>query len=353
MRIDSFSIAMSAHTRTIEIHKKEVSLRMWTGSGSEQPTLQEEKVTISGEAKNFLAVQHLNTGTEVVEKEEIKLEISEKDKQKLLLVQKMLEMLTGKKIRFYLPDEIKISRLEENPDLCSRLQNAPGNVQAVNGWGLEYNYNESRYERQSLAFRSKGIIKTADGREISFSLELNMSREFMSHININIRKGDAAKDPLVINFNGTAPALTGEKISFDIDCDGTDDVIPFLAPGSGLLAMDLNEDGIINNGSELFGPKSGNGFAELLQYDGDRNNWIDENDPIYERLRIWTKDENGSDVLLALGQKGIGAIYVGNIGTYFELKNDQNELQGKVQKTGIFISEKGTAGTVQHIDLVL
>jgi hypothetical protein len=31
----------------------------------------------------------------------------------------------------------------------------------------------------------------------------------------------------------------------------------------------------------LFGPQTGNGFAELAEYDEDKNNWIDENDSIY------------------------------------------------------------------------
>lgn len=353
MRIDSYAVAMSASTKTTEIHHKEESLKVWAGSIPEADGLLEDVINISDDARNLLATSNLAAGTAVEEKGEIKLKISEKDKQKLLLIQKMLEKLTGKKLRFCIPEEITIRGQKENTLNCSWLGNTMDNSQPVRGWGLEYSYSESHYEKQTLFFRSEGIIRTADSREINFSIELNMSREFASRININIRGGDAAKDPLVINFSGTAPALNGEKISFDIDCDGRDDTIPFLAPGSGFLVLDLNEDGIINNGSEMFGPQSGNGFEELSQYDEDRNNWIDENDPIYNRLRIWTKDETGKNVLLALGIKGIGAIYLGNTGTYFEMKNAQNELLGKIQKTGIFIREDGTAGTVQYIDLSL
>ena len=115
----------------------------------------------------------------------------------------------------------------------------------------------------------------------------------------------------------------------------------------------MNNDGVVNNGSELFGPQSGNGFSELAEYDGDGNGWIDENDDVYDKLRIWTKDENGNDKLLALGQKGIGAIYLGNVNTDFALKNSQNQLQGEISRTGIFLNENGSAGTIQHIDLAL
>lgn len=144
-----------------------------------------------------------------------------------------------------------------------------------------------------------------------------------------------------------------KKFRFDLDFDGKEDRISFVGPGSGFLALDLNGDGQINNGKELFGPNTGNGFSELAQYDEDGNQWIDENDSIYDRLRIWTKDSEGKDTLFALGQKGIGAIYLGNIDTSFAMKNQDNHLQGRVRKSGIYVSENGSVGTVQQIDLTL
>jgi hypothetical protein len=109
-----------------------------------------------------------------------------------------------------------------------------------------------------------------------------------------------------------------------LDCDGETEQISFAGNGSGFLSLDINGDGVINNGSELFGPQSGNGFEELAQYDNDNNGWIDESDSIYEKLRIWSKDGNGNDYLFALGEKGIGAIYLGNIGTEFNITDNQN-----------------------------
>ncbi|MDI6602302.1 MAG: hypothetical protein QME46_11105 [Thermoanaerobacteraceae bacterium] len=38
---------------------------------------------------------------------------------------------------------------------------------------------------------------------------------------------------------------------------------------------------------------TGNGFQELMQFDDDSNSWIDENDDIFDKLRIWTKDSDG------------------------------------------------------------
>ena len=71
------------------------------------------------------------------------------------------------------------------------------------------------------------------------------------------------------------------------------------------------------------------------------------------KLRIWTKDEEGNDKLFALGEKGVGAIYLGNVDTNYSLKNDSNDLQGQIRKTGIFLRENGNVGTVQHIDVAI
>ncbi|MCB1769761.1 MAG: hypothetical protein KDJ31_08715, partial [Candidatus Competibacteraceae bacterium] len=103
--------------------------------------------------------------------------------------------------------------------------------------------------------------------------------------------------------------------------------------------------------SELFGATTGQGFAELAQYDEDGNQWIDENDSIYQSLRIWSKDATGNDQIVALGQRGVGAIYLGHVATPFSLKDDQNNLLGAIRESGVFLHENGVAGTLQQIDL--
>jgi hypothetical protein len=293
-----------------------------------------------------------STGTNKLESDNsLVLQLSEKDKQKILLLEKLIEAFTGKKFRFKVLDRIKIDPEKVNitPDLKIISPQAQPNL----GWGVEYAFRETYHEKEQMSFNSSGVIKTADGKEINFSVSLNMSREFYSENSIIFKAEDAARkiDPLVIHFDGPPTGLTDVKFSFDLDSNGTPEQISFVSQGSGFLCLDLNNDGKINNGSELFGPDSGDGFRELAAYDSDGNNWIDENDPVYDKLRIWTKDENGKDVLFALGQKGIGAIYLGNVDTSFELKNRENESLGQIQKTGIYVKEDYSVGMIHHIDL--
>lgn len=161
------------------------------------------------------------------------------------------------------------------------------------------------------------------------------------------------KDPLVINFSGSAAQLTGAKFSFDLDADGKAEQVSFVSENSGFLALDRNSDGKVNSGSELFGPATGNGFSELAAYDLDRNGWIDENDAVYQKLGIWTKDADGKDGLSTLLQKNIGALYLGSVATPFDLKNSQNRLDGLVRSSGVYLNENGGAGTMQQIDLAV
>ena len=131
------------------------------------------------------------------------------------------------------------------------------------------------------------------------------------------------------------------------------DEISMLREGSGFLALDKNGDGKINDGSELFGTRSGNGFADLAVYDEDGNGWIDENDEIFDKLRVWSKDKDGKDVLKTLKEADVGAIYLGSTNSQFSLTDKKdNEVLGAVRSTGIYLKEStGMAGTVQQVDL--
>ncbi len=270
-------------------------------------------------------------------------ELSDEDKTKLTLLERMLEMLTGKKIKLLVPKELKLGGTAPSP--------APTGTVGLAGFSLQYDSTTTITETQAMHFDARGTVQTADGRTIRFTAQLNLSRSFTQTESIHLRIGTQA-DPLVLNFTG-APVLGERTFRFDLDRDGQADQIAFVGPGSGFLALDGNDNGVIDDGSELFGPTSGDGFAELAAYDGDRNGWIDENDAIYDNLRIWTVDESGQRQLLALGMKGVGAIYLGRALADFDLNTTANDTLGTVRSTGVFLKENGGVGTVQHIDLTV
>ncbi len=221
----------------------------------------------------------------------------------------------------------------------------------VNGYQMQHYH----MEEESTTFSTKGTVKTADGRELSFNLEFGMSRRFEEYYEENyISSIKTFRDPLVINLDTNIAQVSDQKFYFDLDCDGKEEEISSLQAGSGFLALDLNEDGKINDGSELFGTKSGDGFSDLAKYDADGNGWIDEADPIWDKLLIWTKDENGKDQLYHLSDLGVGAIGLGRVGTQFSLNSEKtNETNAMIRKTGIFLYENGTVSTIQHLDMAV
>ncbi len=211
-----------------------------------------------------------------------------------------------------------------------------------------------RYEEyEDTRFSTTGTVRTADGREINFKLDVSMSRRFVQETSIDLGI-DMIKtcDPLVINLDGNIANVSDQKIRFDIDGDGELDTVNRLNSRSGYLSLDLNGDGKINDGTELFGTKSGDGFADLAKYDRDHNGWIDENDEIWDKLKIWVTDEYGHEQLYSLAEAGIGALCLAKAATEFADTNDFNDKKAFVRSTGIFLYENGMAGTLQHLDLV-
>ena len=288
------------------------------------------------------------------------LSMSAEDKARVEMVAAAVEQISGKKIDLIDPNEA-LKEAYETPDAeeLAVVQEAevaveePVEVTQPDIREVHYHYEESYYEYESMSFESQGIVKTADGQEINIDVSLSMSREFMQETSLDVMMEETVKDPLVINFEGSAAELTQRKFEFDLDMDGTGDQISFVGPGSGFLALDQNGDGTVNNGSELFGARTGNGFNELAAYDDDGNGWIDEGDSVYDGLRIWEKDAEGNDRLMALGKRGVGAIFLGHTSTPFQMKDENNQLHGIVRSSGVFLNESGSVGTVQQLDLVV
>lgn len=206
-------------------------------------------------------------------------------------------------------------------------------------------------EEEQTTFSGQGLALTEDGRTIDFNVEFSMSRRLCEYAGISVATAGHFLDPLVINVGSDVTSISDQSFYFDLDSDGQEEKISNLGAGSGFLALDKNGDGKINNGLELFGTKSGNGFKDLAMYDKDGNGWIDENDEVYEHLRVWLRDEDGTDRLLSLSEADVGAIYLGSAETEFTQYNSSFAIAGMLRASGMFLRESGGVGTVQQVDM--
>ncbi len=269
------------------------------------------------------------------------------DDLKMQLIESIIQALSGKKTKRGKKKNCGSS--QNSSSFGSQpIQKSPSKT---GGFGMSIEYKETYSEKQSLDFSANALVKTADGKEIAIDLKLSMSREFAKESGFKYTVGEAKMvDPLVVNYAGNADSLSQSTFKFDLTSDGTKENISRLNDGSGFLALDSNNDGKINNGFELFGTKSGDGFADLQKYDNG-NGWIDSGDEIFKRLKIWSPDENGNGKLIGLADVGIGAIYLNGIDSSYTFKDETNSTLGQNKKTSIFLNENGTAGTIQQIDL--
>ena len=220
-------------------------------------------------------------------------------------------------------------------------------------WQIERKTSVFVKEEEVTNFSSTGYVKTADGRNISFNINLELSRRFQEEFKTYTSEEVILQDPLVINLNSAPANISDQTFYFDIDSDGSKEEISQLGKGSGFLALDKNEDGQINDGNELFGATTGNGFAELSKYDDDENGWIDEADEVFKKLKVWTKDDDGKDVLLSLKDAGVGAIYLNNVSTEFSSKNMDNEINAQIRSSGVYLKENGEVGSIQQVDFAI
>jgi len=103
--------------------------------------------------------------------------------------------------------------------------------------------------------------------------------------------------PIVLDLTGAGIHTTSAAQGVNFDLDGTGQVsqVGWTTKTEGLLALDLNGNGNIDNGTELFGvatqlangQRAGNGFAALAQYDTNGDGVIDAKDAIFSKLSVW------------------------------------------------------------------
>jgi len=364
----------SQHAATTRYELNE-SLRAWVGDrrpefegraggGTPKGLLSSIQTTISASARDALAAQAAATSapTETTSSSSAAAIEDANDAAEhdpiVSLIKRMVEMLTGHKIKVYSGKELANAMNEGATEPAAQPHHtSSGHAQqtpARAGYGVEYERHESYQETESTTFSAQGTVLTADGKEIRVTLDLAMSRQYSEQSDISLRAGDAVrKDPLVINFGGNAAQLSDQSFRFDLDADGQKEEVALLSGNSGYLALDLNNNGRIDSGKELFGPASGSGFSDLAHYDQDGNGWIDENDQVFSKLRVWQPAAGNSGTLTTLAENGVGALALGATATPFALRGSGNSDLGTVRESGLYLREDGSAGTLQEIDLTI
>ena len=164
-------------------------------------------------------------------------------------------------------------------------------------------------------------------------------------------KREAAKQRASIvidlNRNGVTTSKEGKHIHFDFDSNGFAESTGWINPQDGFLVVDLNNNGEIDNGRELFGNhtplKDGtlatNGFEALKEWDSNGDGVISELDEGWSQLKIWRdkpdkppygKTDEGE--LLSLDEIGLKSINLNyNELNFTDLSKNKHTQRGKVE----------------------
>jgi len=155
-------------------------------------------------------------------------------------------------------------------------------------------------------------------------------------------------DPLVLDLNGDGVINSViqdgfDGVLFDHDGDGIKTSTGWVNSEDGFLVRDVNNNGMIDDGGELFGDSTKlingenaeNGFQALADYDSNGDKIVDENDINFSQLKIW-KDLNQDGIsttneLYSLEQLGVKSLNVN-----FSTIANQAQAGGIIAETGSY-----------------
>jgi len=112
--------------------------------------------------------------------------------------------------------------------------------------------------------------------------------------------------------------LGASRAYFDLDNDQFAERTAWIVGNDGLLAIDQNGNGEIDNQSELFGnsKKYSDGFRKLQELDPNKDGVVDQDDPLYKKLLVWVDSNqdgySAAKELHSLNDMGISEIRYDN-----------------------------------------
>ena len=171
-------------------------------------------------------------------------------------------------------------------------------------------------------------------------------------------------DPMILDLDGdgieTMAAGQYQGALFDHNKDGIRTATGWVKPDDGLLALDRNGDGIINNGGELFGDstlladgsRAAHGYAALAELDSNGDGKVDAADEKFADLRVW-RDLNSDGISTASELFTLEELGIASLDTAY--KNTHTGLAGgnTLVQQGSFTKADGSSGQMGDVNFVV
>ncbi|MFM6633136.1 MAG: LamG-like jellyroll fold domain-containing protein [Microcystis panniformis] len=211
-------------------------------------------------------------------------------------------------------------------------------------------WNKSAWGTSNSTWSALIMFSGAVGKEVS-----DVVKETVQSALKPINYIAKSLDPLIIDLNNDGLqliSLENSSTRFDIDADGYTENTAWVSPEDGILTIDLNGDGIINNITEIFSENYGNGTAKsgieaLTTLDSTKNGIISAADDQFNQILVW-QDLNQDGIsqpneLKTLTQHGITSINLSGLPT--ETIQDGNIIRTR----SLFNRNDGTIGQIADV----
>lgn len=191
---------------------------------------------------------------------------------------------------------LAIARQNKEVDVSSTQNTITGLFAVEVEYKAEFDLEQTvNVKNQITDLNQNSIIAVSSNSQSFLSVSLDSTEPVLS-------------DPLILNLDNSDFSFEpDQRVRFDLNADGNLDTFSNLTANNVFLALDKNNNGFIDDGSEFFGDSRGadNGFVDLARYDLNHDNQIDANDQIFKSLLLVRFNPEGEQMLSTLTSQNI------------------------------------------------
>ena len=169
---------------------------------------------------------------------------------------------------------------------------------------------------------------------------------------------ETTRSPLIVDLDGDGVETTSVSggVYFDHDSNGFAENSSWVGKDDGLLVRDLNNNGQIDDGTELFGnnsvlssgEKATNGFEALKDLDSNNDGIFNSSDTAWNEVKVWKDSNQNGKVddgeLLILEQANISGINLN-----YQNSNTTDDNGNQHSQIGSYTKTDGTTSTITDV----
>ena len=226
---------------------------------------------------------------------------------------------------------------------------------------IEDGFDPERYNPNSLpAYKPKGeylclYSPPIQGQDSCYAVDKFAEAINGGKVFIN------AYDPIVLDLNGDGKISinkrTNSNVYFDYSGDGTSIKTSWVGKEDGILVFDKNNDGKINDGSELLGnftqksdgSTTKHGYDALSLLDSNKDGVIDAKDEGFVNLKVW-QDANSNGIVDEGEMKKLSELNINSLNLTHQTENKNLEDRNKITHVGSYTMADGSSRTMADVE---